>query len=563
MVNFSLPDILGRWFWPIVVVLLLVQAGLAVDAAWEWSPTHDEYWHLPLGVFYWQTADWRVDPINPPLVRLWASLPLFLSGTTIELPPELGWPDNVPTAEQVGDAFHEQHKGSYRGEFFFGRLMMIPLASLTGLILAGWSRRWYGDASGLLAAALWACCPTVLAHGLLVAHDLPATLGSFATVAACVSWRMNPTWRRALAWGVILGLALLTKLTAVFVLPICGAVWIVLPREGPSVGWPVVLRQTLIGLSAAWVVLTLQFGSAGPLPMPYLAEWEALREVLGVQHPVFLNGEWGNEGFRTYYLWALWWKLPTGMWICLALAAAMVVKALVAKDQENSLLIRRSLLLVIGFLVFFVPASFSGNQLGIRYILPAFPFLMLFASQAAGWWRPDASRGAKILLVILFASLPLSLRHHPSHLAYFNALAGGPAGGIHLLADSNLDWGQDLYRLRSYLKLHHIEGVKLAYFGSVRPWLEGLPSELPPGHSPEPGWYALSANFVQGRPHALRLEGGGHRAVNLDEFGYFRFFEPVARIGDSILLYHLSQEDVDRYLKLREELLADEELSVR
>lgn len=107
-----------RWFWPIVGGLLLVQAFLAVDCARRWSPTHDEYWHLPIGVFYWQTADWRVDPINPPLVRMWASLPLVLGGVGLELPEKSGWPDRVPMAEEVGDAFHDQHAESYRQHFF-------------------------------------------------------------------------------------------------------------------------------------------------------------------------------------------------------------------------------------------------------------------------------------------------------------------------------------------------------------------------------------------------------------------------------------------------------------
>ena len=57
----------------------------------------------------------------------------------------------------------------------------------------------------------------------------------------------------------------------------------------------------------------------------------------------------------------------------------------------------------------------------------------------------------------------------------------------------------------------------------------------------------LSVNFVHGRPHALRDQNGDRTQVGIGEFGYFRFFEPVARIGYSIDVYHLTDRDIARY----------------
>ncbi|ODA35464.1 ArnT family glycosyltransferase [Planctopirus hydrillae] len=543
-----------RWFWPIVGGLLLLQAFLAADCARRWSPTHDEYWHLPIGVFYWQTADWRVDPINPPLVRMWASLPLVVGGVGLELPEKSGWPDRVPMAEEVGDAFHDQHAGSYRQHFFMARLMMIPLGTMAGLLLVIWARQWFGESAGLLAAMLWVTCPTVLAHSSLVAHDLPATLGAFATVAACVYWQSRPTGKRACLWGTVLGLALLTKLTVAFVLPVCVGVWVMLPKSAFVTKRREIVWQIFAGLFMTWLVLSLQFFALGVLPAPYLAEWEALREVLAVKHPVFLDGEWNSEGFRSYYLWALIWKLPLAMLVCLMLAMALIVKKSRIVGEEIGVLWRRNLLIMTGVAVFVIPASLSGNQLGIRYVLPAFPFLMLFAAQAAGWWQKSSPQWMNVVGVMLIVCMPLSLRQHPDHLAYFNLLAGGSEGGIHRLSDSNLDWGQDLYRLQEYLDTNEIELSTLAYFGSVRPWKVGLTQEAPAAYTPAPGWHAVSANYVQGRPHALRLPDGSYRAVNLDEFGYFRFFEPAESIGGSIFLFHLNEEDVERYVEVRERM---------
>ena len=65
----------------------------------------------------------------------------------------------------------------------------------------------------------------------------------------------------------------------------------------------------------------------------------------------------------------------------------------------------------------------------------------------------------------------------PHDLAYFNELAGGPKGGVNWLVDSNLDWGQDLKRLKSYVDRHRIESLKLLYFGMADPAYYGIKSK--------------------------------------------------------------------------------------
>jgi hypothetical protein len=91
----------------------------------------------------------------------------------------------------------------------------------------------------------------------------------------------------------------------------------------------------------------------------------------------------------------------------------------------------------------------------------------------------------------------------------------------------------------------------LAYFGTVPPSAVGLKHRAPPSWQPEPGDYAVSVNFVMGRPHVIADGAGGSRAVDLHEFGYFRFFEPVTRIGYSIDVYHLTAEDVAAWAAAR------------
>ena len=109
---------------------------------------------------------------------------------------------------------------------------------------------------------------------------------------------------------------------------------------------------------------------------------------------------------------------------------------------------------------------------------------------------------------------------------------------MHLL-DSNIDWGQDLLLLREFMDSENLDDIGLVYFGTVPPSADNIPYHIPPPWRAEPGWYAVSVNFVMGRPHQIRQPDGQHRAVDFNEFGYFRQFEPIATLGGSIDVYHI------------------------
>ena len=152
---------------------------------------------------------------------------------------------------------------------------------------------------------------------------------------------------------------------------------------------------------------------------------------------------------------------------------------------------------------------------------------------------------AVLLGVLLCAAV--ALRGHPNHLGYFNELAGDQESDIPLLLDSNLDWGQGLLRLSQELTARGETLDGLAYFGSFPPAALDFTGKAPPSYGPQPGRYAVSLNFVHGRPHVLRDEAGQWRIVNLDEFGYLRFFEPRHPTCYGIAIFDLSEQDVARF----------------
>ena len=93
--------------------------------------------------------------------------------------------------------------------------------------------------------------------------------------------------------------------------------------------------------------------------------------------------------------------------------------------------------------------------------------------------------------------------------------------------------------------------AKTARDGSATPEWDPIPDGfylVANGERPVPGWHAISVNYVYGRPHVLLLEDGTPRAVGLNEFSAYRRFEPVARLGGSTWLYHLTAEDITGWL---------------
>lgn len=573
----------GWKFWGVIALLLAIHAGLALDAARRLSVTHDEYWHLPVGLLIYRTGRFDFDNINPPLARLWSALPLALSGSAA------GDQQGAHDAFGYGDAFLRAHPEDYDRQFLLGRVMTVLLSVVTGIWLAAWSRELFGTRGGILTAALWAFCPNALANAGLVTPDAALTCAFIVTLHASWKFARQPTWRWGAWLGFCLGASQLVKFTALLLLPLVVVAWgsirwlrksdtVILPvhfAKGTAL-WVMVLTISLFTLNAGYLfrgtgdaIASQSFVSRSlswfntapgwvrrlpvPIPRDFLVGLDHQRQIMEGEHPVYLDGEWRTTGFPLYYFYALAYKTSHNVQLLLVLALfAWLIPGRSSAPYPEALVWLSSIGLLLGV------ASTSGMQLGLRYILPVLPLLYLLAGQLPNWFTGKSGLFVRLLqgiAILAVVSLPLSVRIHPEFLAYFNELSGGVIEGRQHLLDSNLDWGQDLRALRDHLRTEKIDKIGLAYFGMVPPREYGIAYDLPPGHQPQPGRYAISANFVQGRPHTIRDPEGKIRSAGLDEFGYFRFFKPKVRIGASIDIYEISLADVQRFYIERQRLL--------
>ncbi|MFM9960553.1 MAG: ArnT family glycosyltransferase [Planctomycetaceae bacterium] len=597
--------------WPVIAIALMLvgQAIVMTLTAARLSTTHDEYWHIPVGLLHWKTGRFDFEPSNPPLLRMWATWPLLFTSADS--------PRTEPTTDlnRFGDEFLAANPESFDRYVVIARLPIILLTVAAGALLARWAWEWNGPWSACLVTWLWSREPTVLAHGSLMTTDAGGAALWIAALFAAWRFAQRPNTRHSVLAGVLLGLAQAAKFTNVLLVPLVVGLWCLerwrnesvepLDRRTGLQRWGVLLLSAWLCLNAAYLfrgtgtsLHDFQFASRSartwqerlgslpvPLPRDYVTGIDRQKAVMESDHAVFLDGELSTKGFGHYYLMTLLYKWPHSIHVLLLWAAIKFVAAFVAAfartrggeaiqslSSQTASAWRQPMWCLIPAALVLSVASSSGMQLGIRYVLPAIPLLLLFASgvlrgrvcefqkSPMGAWEvvkprtaiseirtpdPGISRwqplavGALLLICDPWHS-------HPEYLAYFNEFAGGSEDGRWHLVDSNLDWGQDLHELKRFVAEHpQMEPLSLAYFGTLPPDSLGLRYENPPTRQPRPGWHAVSVNFVMGLPGATRDGHGGMRAVYPGEdYSYFQRFDPKYHIGASIDLYYLNPDSV-------------------
>src|SRR5262249_42971423 len=174
-------------------------------------------------------------------------------------------------------------------------------------------------------------------------------------------------------------------------------------------------------------------------------------------------------------------------------------------------------------------------NIGLRYLLPMFPLLAIVAGMAVvRLWH---SRPGRMVAICLLAWLGVaSALAHPDYLAYFNEIAA--RAPERYLVDSDLDWGQDTKRLCRKLKELKVRQLHMAihYSGDdsrldLPPW-EGLDP-----WKPVTGWIAVSFTRLKTCSYMVAAEQGKSEPG----FAWLDRYQPAARVGKSILLYHIPE----------------------
>ena len=602
---------LRGWEWALLVLLLAVFAGQALHGSPQKSASFDEQYHLTAGYSYLRTGDFRLATTHPPLAGMVAGLPLlWFEGINLPLDDPL-W--EQANRYDFSDLFLWRANSDPQGMLVAARrgITFLGVLLLAGLFF--WGRRLLGVTGGWLVLLLAIFDPNLVANSRIISTDLPLTAffalgmwrlwcwlegerggstqrrgagaedeGEGLTLgnkgAEARAWRWRPAYDLVLA-GVLGGLTMAAKYNGLlfWVVAALGALLYTSSPDDFRIaikGWwrrlAGVTGAGIIGLMVLWAVYRFQWGVpqvlpfAAPLPAPFY--WDNLYTTFAglVQEttvkPDFLLGQVSTGGWWYYFPVAIAVKMPLPTLV-------LVIAGLAALVHKRD--VRRQALLWLP-LITFVAMGLSGIlTIGFRHMLPAVPFALLLAGNAANWAYGSGTRtggemaaGAPaaisppVLVPLRVAAGGLlllwlvvgTLRIHPHQEAYFNTLAGPWQNWSNLLVDSNLDWGQDLPSLAEVMAKRGIQSVALAYFGKAVPEAYGITYRPLPGYlrfmqgreiaaynpyTPEPGWYAISAT-------SLRL--GTLQPDTTDLYAAFRDMQPVDRAGYSIYLYHVEDE---------------------
>ncbi|MDY6989593.1 MAG: glycosyltransferase family 39 protein [Thermodesulfobacteriota bacterium] len=568
------------------------------------SVTVDEIMYIAAGYYHLKTADFHLNMTNPPLMKMLSALPLLT--LNLKMPSVQGDPQNWDLIDQwtYARSFLYNNIADADKILFLARLPIVALSIILGGFVFLWTKGLYGDKAALFALFLFSLSPNILAHSRLATHDLGLT--AFMFISSYYFWKYlsSPTTASILLCGLFFGCALLTKTTSLFLLPIFSiyALFCVWANNGLGIHLKLPfaervsekrrqLRQTICIVSAffiivvvAIVILNIGYGFQGsfrpitdhssniplyrelrtsnlfttgllkwvfkiplPFPLPYTEMIGFQSNLAADSGGVYFAGNIYDAGL--WYLMILTFLLKSPIPLLLLFTASLCAMAVKAFRVGPELF-----LLLFILVIMFVFSYLSKINMGLRYVLPIYPFIHVLASRLLSL---DFMR--KPLFLGLFFALSAwyllsSLLGYPHYLAYFNESIGGPTNGYKYLSDSNLDWGQDLKGLKKYMEENHIPKIKLAYFGSADADYYGISYEYLPSvglapkrqgqywwyemdenhrHDPGPqkGYLAVSATLLAS-PGWMRPRFG-------KTYDWLKEYEPSDQIGHSILIFNI------------------------
>jgi hypothetical protein len=489
---------------------------------------------------------------------------------------------------------------------FFSRLLMILLLIICGFFIFKFAKEFFGEKVAILALFLFSFSPTFLAHGRFVTTDVGAAFGVVLATLYFLRALREPTRKNIILAGITLGISQLLKFSLILIIPFfvfLTIIWILIFREwkNPS---RVLISCLILWVLVVWLVygiqiynypperqlrdtkITLESFSGGPssiketclLPKSIqkiqrcpaeIVIWASDKPLirplahygLGLLmvfqrasggHTTYFLGEVSAAGWKNYFPFVYLIKEPLAFHILgiltlsyffLKIKEPLWKKPIFRlKNFAKEHFVEFSMILWI--LIYWATSIKSNLNIGVRHLLPIFPFSIILTARGAIFWLENTKNEklAKVVLTFLLLWQAISvLKIYPHFLAYANEIVGGADKVYLYTVNSNLDWGQDLKRLTKWVEKNKIEKIYLDYFGGGNPryylgekyeswWGQRDPKELPKG-----SYLAVSATALQG--------GKGLPGKGFDQpTGYYLWLEkykPIAKIGYSIFVFYI------------------------
>jgi len=522
--------------WLMVSGLLLLHLLIAYSSSRRNSVVADEPYHLARGAGLVFFRDFSFSVSHPPLINFFNALPL-LTLSDLKLPdPSLVLKSKTMDPSDRRNVFAhllvQELNPDTRRIINRARIATMILSLLFGLGIFFWAKELFGEEAGLWALFLYCLDPNILAHSHLVTNDLGISF--FILLSLYFYWRLfkRPNAVSLGLAGLFLGLAQLSKFTALLLYPLFLMLWLIsfwnLKKRTPGLSWVKIRKPDFylnlwsllliflssllliwagygfqgnlrwnfeilmkgeicqLGSLSAWIKCGLVEGLFRiPLPPRTFYYGFARTLLLSEQHEnaLYFLGQISRKGWWYYYPILFLIKTPLPTLILLALALWFRKRIKTDKFFTKIFLIAP----IIWF--FFCFVLFNRKEIGIRHLLMIYPLIFIFSSGLATL-VPD-SRRLKLWLGVLSVWLAISsLLTWPNYLTYFNEAVGRRWGGLKISVLGE-DWGQDLDALARDQKRHHLYPLYYQPYVIVNPESYGLVAEELNCDSAPAGYYAM------------------------------------------------------------------------
>ena len=563
----------GRWMVSWAALFTAIALARILLSYKTTSQGFDEPCHVAAGIELIDKGTYTLDDVHPPLSRWAIGLPVYFAGERL---PKTGPGATSGDYNVVGNSILYD-SGHHQRDLILARLGVLPFFLFAVCIVFFWARREFGNLGSIMAVALFTTLPIVLAFSSIAYSDMAAASTQAAAFLAFVLWVEKKTTRSSAILGIALGLAVSAKFTTLVYVPagaaaICLVKWL-FGQRARAVHRPSLAQLTRQLALAALIVLGMLWGSYRfarghvreemhlsvdslptfqhfPAPVRTIAREvmlsdpvipappliKGLATVWELNHgapPSYLFGHIKSGGWWYFFLAGILFKTPLAF-LVLALAGILASWRAAREGQWTALAPAACV-----FAILIVTMSVKYDA-GIRHVMVVFPLLAVVAGGGCSFLWKARQRGtgmARLALVgLLVWQTVATWQARSDTIAYFNELAGKDPSQI-MVMGCDLDCGQDLDRLGAELRARKISHVTLALWSSADLGGTDLPHfEVAEPSKPAAGWFAISMR-------ALRNGDVFHHTYPPDAFDWLRPYQPVTRVGKTILLYYIPDRD--------------------
>ncbi|MEM5815321.1 MAG: phospholipid carrier-dependent glycosyltransferase [Candidatus Aenigmatarchaeota archaeon] len=414
------------------------------------------------------------------------------------------------------------------------RLVVMLFSLLLAFFVFVWSKKLYGIKGGILSLLFFIFTPEIIAHSSLATLDLISAAFIFISVYFFVRMLEEPNkFKNAILTGLFFGFAISTKFSSLLlflIFPIIFLIFIFFNKD--IIRFDLLKAYFFRFLTVFFISLTLFYSFYGfkdleitkikgmyvilPKAAKEGLEFTKLHSSLGHSRvfgaKIYFFGKRYEDSLWYYYIIAFLIKMPIPI---------LIASFLLFFCPGN---IRKEIYVLIPLVTYFIYFSFFVNiNIGIRYILPCFPFLFVLIGRLANF------KDSKIIFLIFFLLVWLSIEvivSFPNYLSYFNEFVGGSRNGYLFLSDSNLDWGQDIYKLGELSK--KVDLICGNLFGGLTPnlncvYIDCLDLDKITNYRDK--YFAISVYYF-----------------TVDErCEFLRNYKPDILVGNSIFVYNISR----------------------